>query len=320
MKHVMIGPVPPPLGGISVYVDRRSRKLRTEGHLVQNLDFARLSFAQRIAALAGLVLSPAPATFELHAYDFSAMLALLARPFPKKIRYMDHNTLLYDHDVTGIRKRILKKFMAKAEVSFVSEAGLGFYQRGGFSFGSAEVRTAYLPPPPGDETQILGTYKRETTEFLASANPLIVANASQIVFVDGIDLYGLDMCVDLLIRVRAQHPNAGFLFALANDAPNRSYLEQIRAKLAGEGAADRFHFLSGQRELWPVFGRAHLFVRPTTGDGFAVSIAEAQELGCSVLASDAVRRPPGVTLFRSRDGDDFAAKALEILAHRKVDA
>lgn len=309
----MIGPVPPPLGGISVYVDRRSRILRAEGNRVENLDFGPMSMGKRLVALARLVFRPASATFELHAYDFSAMTALLARPFPKKLLYMDHNTLLYDHDVAGARKWILSHFMARAEVSFVSEAGLSFYKRRGFTFGSAEVRSAYLPPPLEDESGILGTYDPSTTEFLTSAVPLIVANASQIVFVDGVDLYGLDMCADLLLRISGKFPSAGFLFALADDAPNRAYLERIKAKLTASGASHRFLFLSGQRQLWPVFKRAQLFVRPTIGDGFAVSVAEAQEFGCPVLASDVVSRPPGVTLFKSRDIDDLTEKALELL-------
>lgn len=313
MKYLMIGPTPPPLGGISVYVDRRSRMLREQGNEVSNLDFARLGVAGKFAALAGILFRPAKTSFELHAYDFSVMTALLIRPFSKEITYMDHNTLLYDHDLRGLRKAILSRFMRKAHVQFVSKAGIEFYRSRGFEFSSSEVRTAYLPPPVKDEERILASYDARTREFLETARPLIVANASQVVFIDGVDLYGLDMCANLLLKIRDTFPRAGLLFALANDKPNQGYLAEIRDILASGGAGDHFHFLSGQKELWPILKRADLFVRPTSGDGFAVSVAEAQEFGRPVVASDVVARPEGVVLFRNRDDADFANKALTVL-------
>ena len=94
MNYLMIGPTPPPLGGISVYVDRRSRILRGNGETVRNIDFAKLGIVRKAAALAKILLDPRHTGFELHAYDFSVMTVLLARPFPKEIIYMDHNTLL----------------------------------------------------------------------------------------------------------------------------------------------------------------------------------------------------------------------------------
>lgn len=319
MIHFLIGPVPPPLGGISVYVSRRARQLREEGHRVINIDFSRQSIPVRALQLARVVLDPRPATIELHSFDFSAMAAALLRPFRKKVDYMDHNTLLYDRPVGGLRARILERFLRTAdEVAFVSREGRDHYEASGFHFTRAVVRNAYLPPRMADEKEILETYDAETRAFLGARRPLIVANASQIVFVGNEDLYGLDMCAELVTRLRAAYPDVGLLFGLANGTENGEYLARIRKKIEQNGAAGAFHVLTGQRELWPAFRTADLMVRPTTGDGFAVSIAEAMELGCAVLASDAVSRPAGVTLFRNRDFDDFERKARAMLAMRQA--
>lgn len=311
-RHVLIGPLPPPLGGISVYVARRSLQLREQGASVSHLDFTKLRW-RRFAELLRIVFHPPRTTFELHAYDFSTMIALLARPFAKKIIYMDHNTLLYGEVPSGIRKSILRAFFAAADVEFVSTAGREFYRQAGFSFRSSSIRTAYLRPPAEDEERICASYDASTRAFLQASEPLIVANASQMVFVGSEDLYGLDLCVEMFIRIQEDFPRAGFLFALADERPHRAYLSKMCEKLEAAGVLDRFHFLSGQRELWPVFKQADLMVRPTTGDGFAVSIAEALEFGCPVLASDVVARPEGVKMFRNRDLEDFVARTLDIL-------
>jgi glycosyltransferase involved in cell wall biosynthesis len=286
---------------------------------VRNIDFDRTGFISRLAGLFRIVLDPRSMIIDVHAFDFSAMAAALLRPFRKSVTYMDHNTLLYGRKLSGLRALILRKFLARADrVSFVSREGLSFYEREGFTFRHAVVQTAYLAPPREDESGIVESYSAETRAFLDRSSPLLVANASQIVFSGGQDLYGLDLCIELVLRLRASHPDIGLLFALANPNQNSEYLDVMRKKITEAGAERNFHFLTGQQELWPVFRRASLMLRPTTGDGFAVSVGEALDLGCKVLASDAVERPAGVTLFRNRDLEDFVAKAAMLLADSKT--
>lgn len=315
MRYFIVGPVPPPLGGISVYVDRLSRQLRMYGHTVSNIDFARKGFLKRLLSLMRMVVDPRRTTIDLHAFDFSAMAAALLRPFGKTVTYMDHNTLLYRRQVSGVRAWILKRFLLRAgEVSFVSEEGLKFYQENGFTFTNAIVKHAYIPPPVEDGARIFSGYSADTRKFLERRRPVLVANASQIVFENGQDLYGLDLCVDLVLALRAEFPEIGLVLALANADRNPEYLASLKRRIKDAGAVADFCFLTGQQELWPIFRHASLMLRPTTGDGYAVSVAEALDLGCRVLASDAVERPAGATLFRSRDLNDFVGKARLLLA------
>lgn len=314
MNYFIVGPVSPPLGGISVYVDRLSRQLRTAGHNVTNIDFTRGGIAGKVLGLLKIVFDPRSTTVDLHAFDFSAMAAALVRPFGKTVTYMDHNTLLYRRQVAGPRAWILKRFLRRAkEVSFVSAEGMKFYKQNGFTFRSAVVKHAYIQPPLAEQSRIYSGYSSTTRSFIEKRRPLLVANASQVVFAEGKDLYGMDMCVDLVLALRVEFPMIGLLFGLANPARHPEYLRAIKKKIQDAGAAENFHFLTGQQELWPVFRCSVLMLRPTTGDGYAVSVAEALDLGCKVLASDAVERPEEAVLFRSRDMEDFIRKARSLL-------
>jgi glycosyltransferase involved in cell wall biosynthesis len=80
-------------------------------------------------------------------------------------------------------------------------------------------------------------------------------------------------------------------------------------KHAGPG----IHLLGELRreEALAVIAEADLFVRPTLADGDAISVREALALGRRVVASDAVRRPPGVQLHRTGDGHDLK-RAIEV--------
>lgn len=321
MRYVVIGPTPPPLGGVSVYIARVTRKLQAEGNTVENVDVAGARGFAKVVALGRLLLDPRPAQFDLHAFDFSAMAALLLRPFSKRVTYMDHGTPLYKRNLTGVRRWLLRRLFRTAdELSFVSAEGKSYYEHAGYELTpNAAIQHAFLPPPLEDEARILATYPSTTLDFLDRKSPLLVGNASQIIFYNDVDLYGFDMCVELARRLAKRYPRVGFLFAIANDDANRPYVESLRKKLRDEGLSDSVELLTGQRELWPVFRRADLMIRPTSNDGYAISLEEAIFCGCRTLASDAARRPQGTTLFRSRDIDDLEAKTLGILNEAYAD-
>lgn len=303
------------MGGVSVYVDRLSRELRRNGTSLRNIQLGRRSLPGRFLDLVRIVFDPRPTVIDLHAFDFSAMAAALLRPFRKVLTYMDHNTLIYGREITGLRARILKRFFERAdEVAFVSSEGKLFYEQKGFTFRNAIIKNAFIVPPVEEGDRIASRYSQETRAFLKTRHPLLVANASQVVFKDGVDLYGLDLCVDLVLGLRAEFPNIGLLFALADPNSHKEYLATLKQRISEGGAESNFHFLTGHQELWPVFRDASLMIRPTTGDGFAVSVAEALSLGCPVIASDAVGRPAEVTLFRNRNLEDLDRKARTVLA------
>lgn len=317
-RFVLIGPTPPPLGGISVYISRHTRQLRAAGNTVTNVDVAGARGFGKLFALGKLVLDPRPAEFQLHAFDFTAMGALLLRPFRKEIVYMDHGTPLYARELRGLRRFILGRIFQRADrLSFVSEEGIDHYRADGFRVGkNATVQSAFLPPPFEDEQRILAGYSPSVIAFIDEHSPLVVANASQIIFYDDTDLYGLDLCVELFARLRAKYPRIGFVFAVADDAPNRAYTESTLATLNERRIGNDFLLLTGQQEIWPLFRKADVMVRPTSNDGYAISLEEAIFCGCTTVASDAAVRPAATKLFRNRDLEDFVRVTQDTLGAR----
>jgi glycosyltransferase involved in cell wall biosynthesis len=175
------------------------------------------------------------------------------------------------------------------------------------------VKNAFLPPPLEDYNRIIDTYSKETKKFLSEKKPIIIANAWKISFYKNIDLYGLDLCIDLASHIKKTFPQLGFLFAVANDKFNSKYIAEMEDRIKNEGLKHNFHIMTGQKELWPLFKRADLCIRPTMSDGDALSIREALYLKCPVIASDVVPRPNGTILFKSRNIEDLCANAMKIL-------
>lgn len=303
------------MGGVSVYIARLSRILRDKGSVVVNVNLAAASGLRKILLVLKLVLDPRPAEYQIHAFDFSAMAALLLRPFAKRVSYMDHGTGLYKNRLTGLRKLIFGSTLLKAdEILFVSDDAMEFYRKAGYAMTpNTRVQHAFLPPPLSDREKVLGTYPPETVEFINKKSPLLIANASQLVFYNEVDLYGLDLCIQVTERLQKSYPDIGFLFAIGDADYNRPYLEESRRTLRAKSLSESFEFLVGQREVWPAFAEADVMLRPTSNDGYAISLEEAIFLGTRTLASDAARRPAGTVLFRNRDIDDMERKLREML-------
>ncbi len=307
-KVYIIGPYPPPYGGVSVYIYRYTKLLREMGFKVKNIDFYKFSNFKKLWFLFSLVFNPDNITYHVNSIHFSINLAFLLRIFPCEISYYAHSSLGLE-ELSGIRKKAFSLFLKRTdECVFVGELVKRDYQLRGFTFPTnSHIKPAFLPPPVDEELKIWNSYDEETKIFLLNRKPLIVANAFRITFYDNVDLYGIDLCIELTSLLKKEYPDLGFLFALA-ETGDQSYFSVLTKRIQNLKIEKNFYFLTGQKELWPIFRKAKLMIRPTYKDGFGISISEAQYLGCKTIASDVCIRPEGTILFRNRDIEDLVKK------------
>jgi glycogen(starch) synthase len=123
--------------------------------------------------------------------------------------------------------------------------------------------------------------------------------------------YGVALLLDGFARVAAALP-AAHLVLVGPGVRDAS----VAARVASLGLGARVHRYQdlAREEALGVIAACDLFVRPTLADGDALSVREALALGRRVLASDAVARPDGVARFRSGDPAALAAAALDALS------
>jgi glycosyltransferase involved in cell wall biosynthesis len=317
VKVLLIGSYPPPLGGVSVFVKRYRRLLEGEGHRVDVLDPARVSNARLAARLL------AARRYDLVSLNYPSipvMTLLLAVGLASRTEVYEHNWRLLE-SWGALSRRVYALFLRRARALVLIAPHLADYYRAhGIELPErVRVGDAFIPPPEDEEAAIVESYPAGVREFVGSRQPLVVANAFKLVFREGVDLYGLDMCVELLAALKSAHPSVGLLFALA-EVGDEDYFARTRERVASLGLAEHVYFMTGQQELWPLFKSADLMLRPTSTDGASVSVAEALHFGCPVVASDAAPRPPGTILFKSRDPEDFRRKCSAALASRRADA
>jgi glycosyltransferase involved in cell wall biosynthesis len=313
LKVLLIGSYPPPLGGVSVFLQRYKRKLEREGHSVDILDPTKTA---NLGILMELLKARAR-SYDIISVNYPSiplLRTLVTLGLTRKTEFWDHNWRVFDN-WSERERRFFESFLHSClDLNLVSDELRAEYELYKIALPTAtKIQHAFIPPAEEDEEAILASYPDGIKSFVEKKRPLIVANAFKLVREKGIDLYGLDMCVDLVERLKPDYSNTGLLFALA-EVGDRDYFEQVTARISGSGVEASFCFLTGQNEFWPLLKRANLMVRPTLTDGYALSVAEAIYFKCPVVASDATKRPEGCVLFKTRDREDFIAKCQGVLS------
>ena len=140
--------------------------------------------------------------------------------------------------------------------------------------------------------------------FVAEHDPLIVS-------VSGLEPeYDIPLQLEALARIRERHPHAG-LFVVGSGSQEK----ELRALVSSK--SDREHILlTGDLPhaiTLAAVARSDLFLRTTQYDGDAISVREALWLGTPVIATDNGMRPAGVRLVPIGDVDALTSAMLEQL-------
>jgi glycosyltransferase involved in cell wall biosynthesis len=305
--YYLIGPLPPPLGGVSIYVQRYSKRLRSHLNVIHG-DLKKLGYIKSLAFLLKMIWWPKPSVVHINSGNLVVLAMLFLRPFPIYVRVQDHSERKLEK-YNFMQRFLLNLFLKRVdELILVGDHLKEYYVQYGITLPKkVRIKLTFLPPDPAEEAPIWETYSPEMRSFIQKKSPLLVINAYKITYYNGIDLYGLDMALDLVYRLKDDYPNLGLLIALA-DPSDHMHVERLKKQIQDQDLGDNIHFLTNQRVLWPIFRQTDIMIRPTVSDGFGVSVAEAVYLGCQAIASDVCARPKGTILFKSRDMDDFEQK------------
>jgi glycosyltransferase involved in cell wall biosynthesis len=167
-------------------------------------------------------------------------------------------------------------------------------------------RTSRLPPDILD-------YATSHFPLLSSYAYTLKTNDSTINIEESVDLYGIDVIIDLIATLKANFPKIGLVLCITykNDM---SYFDEILEKIESAGITENILIydrpISNLFELWKL---SHVYIRATLSDGDSVALREALWFDTPVVASDVVVRPIGVITYHSGDQRDLVNKVMDVL-------
>lgn len=322
MKIALIGPYPPPYGGISVHIQRMAAHLEAEDIECVIYDDSGTEKSEKNVICINNLKRWLPKYFffakedVIHYHNPNWILRIifgLMVFWGKKTIISIHGESLSDSlkSAGWFQKKIM--IFALKYTSFIialnpkiGELALST----GVKPENMEIIPSFIPPTISEDD--LAKVPQEVWDFIDSHSPVISANAFKIVFYNSQDLYGIDMCIDLCTNLKQYYPKIGFVFCLP-DIGDYEYFNKMKQKIADKGIENNFLFITEQYQFYPILMKSDVFVRPTNTDGYGVSIAESIYFKVPAVASDVCQRPEGTTLFKSRDINDFTIKVKNVL-------
>ncbi len=200
---------------------------------------------------------------------------------------------------------------AMDHVVAVSAEVAGDVRQAGVAPERISTLPAYAPPRVTDAER--ARMPAELSAFVQTHDPVCCFMGAFIEY-DGKDLYGHDLALEMLGRLRAEHPNAGLVISIGRAGDRSSIEQQVRARAAQPDVAGHVLFLPPGLPLCPVIEQSDVFVRPTRVDGWGVSVAEAIQLNVPAVASDVCQRVSGAYLFPNEDVAALTAQVRRALA------
>lgn len=219
-------------------------------------------------------------------FNFSRAFSLLFFLFWKKGRG-DYRLLLHHGDIqTFIPKSILYCALRKFDIIYcLNESQVRFYREIGVDLNLVQVKSYVTPVFMEPAKEVVNLFfnlrSRYRYVYVCSGFPR--------------EYYNLEWCVE---RV-SMYPDSCLLVFLYGDGEFRSELTSLDVEsvfVFDDCSEDYFN---------SSLCLSDFYLRPSSKDSFGVAVADAVELGCTVVASDVCERYQGSFLFQSGSKVEF---------------
>jgi glycosyltransferase involved in cell wall biosynthesis len=301
MHIALVGPYPPPYGGISVHIQRLEQHLKRNNirvHVYKNAsvwDWLAASAWRRqkydIVHFHDIDWRARGAMGLVKALGVRAVLSIHGNSLETQLTNL--NPLYRSILIRGL-KTVQHLVVVNSQIRDIL-LSIGIPQE------RISVINAYLPPVVTEADR--ASLPKSIRDFLAEHDPVLAANAFGALPHALGDLYGIGLTIRLCDRMRLEFPNLGCLFYLSQTG-NPTVLAHLEEEVTELDLQENFRFVYGQ-PFPPILPESSVFLRPTLEDGYGISIDEAIDMGIPAVASDVCPRAPEAILFRANDLDDY---------------
>lgn len=326
MNYEIWSTYPPPFGGVTIHTYRLFNYLKENGKFkvifrtykknnINNPPIENVLNWNYLNTIFILYKNRKSSLFHFHSQNlmFWSFISLL----PFKINYFItiHNLDIYLIK-NYLRLKITRLYLNKSQKILINDKRLHDYIISKFNLNVNKFVKieAYIPPNKLEYS----TLENKIHAFRDKVELLISGNAFKLMFdKNKQDLYGVDISIELIYRLRSNGYNVGLIFVIPI-IEDFNYFNYLNNKINDYKINDYILFIrSGLKNAFQIWSISDIFIRPTSTDIEGISIKEAMFFGVKCVASNVCERPEGTFLFRNRDFDDFYNKVCEAFVSDK---
>lgn len=327
--------MPPPYGGVTVYVDRLILRLRKEGMKVgayYSADSAEAEVEQSPMMDLWEWMSTTKFPVKIWKYlrecrpyqivhshfSLEGMIYLWAikNIGRKKVVVTIHNSMVgnFWRSTNFINRYFLRKMLASPDVKWITVSQQGKEQL--LQLPTDVPREIHVVPPYIPQTDEPYTpLKPEMQKYIDDHDKIIVFYGHSFMENSGEDIYGFTDAIKMYAAIVGKLKKKVGLVLCISLSDDIDKLGSLHRLAADADVDDKIFWqegaISNMRTLWH---EADIYVRPTSTDGDSVAVREALDEGITVIASDVCPRPERTITYRYGDTADFADKVASHLS------
>lgn len=307
----ILGTIPPPIGGVSIYCFRRMAQLREEKKTYILFDTKKASsILQVFFCAAAHRLKKKNFVIEVHTSNPKAIFVLNFLGLLRFCEFIDHNSSRRFSGWFG--RAQLRNIASKcSRVKMVNISLQAFYKAAGVeNFVNFSFFSPYIRPSEEEIKEAFEMNRAALAPLLGVHDRNIVLSSAwkPVLHSDGRDLYGITNVLDIYEALLPVYPNIKFAL-MVGELDDSPLCALIRTKVSAlETGYKNFYFITGGVSQLPILPLTIAFLRLTRTDGNSVGVRESLDFGCHVIATDVCARPPGVSIVNL--DDNIQAKIL----------
>lgn len=283
-KVYLIGKTPPPLGGVTIHVQRLKQLLeKSEEYVIEHLEikkFWKVLFINK----------KYPEEF-IHLHTSRTLLRLLVLIISKLTKRKLIITIHSYRNKSNIQVYIDKYISSLANKVIAVGGDLFELLENNYEFKNLLLVDPFIPPT---EEELVGNVSKENL-FGTNAKVLCI-NAYTILKENNKDIYGIMTILKLFNKIKLD--NSIVMYIVVGSITDNLFYKEILNYIQDKDIGDVVKIIIGE-PLIPYIKVTDIFIRPTLEDSYGISIAEALYLGKVAIASDVCPRPKGCYIYKS---------------------
>ena len=306
IKVLLIGQYPPPIGGVTTHLKRFfNRYKKSEEVSLGLLDIKKRQYyhgASQLSMWTSLRNIISPDIVHIHvASNIKIFIAMFYKMLGKKVIYTHHNIRIKNMRTFKILMLFVDKLILVNDKSISDEVKKYNYM----------LIPAFLPstestPLPDSLQNTLKKYKK-----------IISTNSTQLLMIEGKELYGIDLCIGAFKNLVEKHKIEETLLVVVDPSgTTKEYIDELMESFQEKNNCN-IYYVDENINFNELVKQSKVVLRATRSDGDSLSVREALYLGVPIIASDITYRPEGTIIFRTDDADDLENKIEEVLSVAK---
>lgn len=311
-KILIIGPIPPPFGGVSIHILRLSKLLHNdfeisfidESKQIKNkyFNFRNFNLLKYFSLINKCkIISIHSGNSQLRFFHILSGLILRKKIILTIHAYPDKKNILMRY-IENIFFNLCNKIILVSH-EMLSKIHINKHK--------LIIKHAFIPPCIAEEKELPLHLKFKLDQLKSSGKIIICGNASRLDQYNNEDLYGVDLCMSIANKLKEKKIEAIILFNVAEIDKYQKAYDRYQKQIQQDNLQNYFYLFNDQISFIRLMQQSDIVIRPTNTDGDSLTVREAIFLNKPIIASDIVHRPDRTIIFKNRDIKDFEEKILK---------